>query len=414
MSEYVKYKTISSNQKALIAGAFIIVFCICLGFLFFSTPVFRVKASILIQGKDLGVPQIDRFTDFNNPEVSNIVQKLRSVSLLEKTLRKLNLNFAPDSQEFLTIQKNLFVRQLPPSNTIEITLTYSNINDATQIVNTLVETLMQDDLKERREQIQQALESIQTALISVQTEQLQTGTPSRKSNQYLIDNYLKEINGDLYKTVQKLLVLKSNLSKTQTDTIDDVFSPTNLARFKQPLTISEKRMVSLLLTGGWNHPKVKMQMKYIWREKTKLAATLKEQLNMRSDISLMAIDDICAYEIRRFDLQIRKQEFIILKQNSGISTATAMIQQPRPSGAGQPYESLKELETELVEKQTLLQSLNDLTLAKIVWIDKAFPVKSLYRSNILLTFGLSFGIALFAAFITGLLCMEFNSYKKEL
>jgi DNA-binding transcriptional regulator GbsR (MarR family) len=411
LSEYIKYKTISSNQKALIAGAFVIAFCICLGFLFLSTPVFRVKASILIQGKDIGVSQIDQFTDFNNPEVSNIVQKLRSVSLLEKTLRKLNFNPAPDSLEFLNVQKNLFVRQLPPSNTIEISLTYSNISDATQIVNTLVETLMQDDLKERREQIHQALESIQTALISIQTEQLQSGTPAQKSNRYLIDNYLKEINDDLYKTMQKLLVLKSNLSTTQTDTIDDVFSQTNLARFKQPLTVSEKRLVGLLLSGGWNHPNVKAQLKYIWKEKTKLAATLKEQLNMRTDIPLMTIDDICAYEIRRFDLQIRKQEFIVLKQNSGTSTAT--IQRPHPSGVEQPYESLKKLEIELIEKQTILQSLNDLTLAKIIWIDKAFPVKSLFRSNILLTFGLSFGIALIAAFITGLLCMEFNSYQKE-
>lgn len=410
MPEYIKSKSISPNQKALIAGAFVIIFCICLGFLFFSKPVFRVKASILIQSKDLGVPQIDRFTDFNNPEVSNIVQKLRSVNLLEKTLRKLNFNSAPDSQDFAKIQKNLFVRQLPPSNTIEISLTYSNISEATQIVNTLVETLMQDDLKERRDQIHQALESIQTGLISIQAEQLQPITPAQKTNKYLIDNYLKEINDDLYKTLQKLISLKSNLSQNQTETIDDVFSQLNLQRLKHPLTISEKKLVGLLLSDGWNHPNVKAQLKYIWKEKTNIAGTLREQLDMRVDIPARIIDDICAYEIRRLDLQIRKQEFILLKQSTGIIN----IQQPHPSGPNQSYESLKELEIELIKKQAILQSLNDLTLAKIVWIDKAFPVKSLFRYNILLTFGLSFGIALFAAFIIGLLCMEFNSYKKEL
>ena len=361
----------------------------------------------------MGIPQIDQMTDFNNPEVSNIVQKLRSVSLLEKTLRKLNLDTAPDSQEFLTIQKNLFVRQLPPSNTIEITLTHGKIRQAAQIVNTLVETLMQDDLKERREQVQQALQSIQNALITVQTEQLQSKSPAQKNNLTAIDNYLTEINDDQYKTMQKLITLKTNLSKIQNDTIDDVFSQANLARHKQPLTVSEKKLVSLLLSGGWNHPSVKNQLKVIWKEKSTLANILKEQLNMRSDIPIMLIEDICAYEIRRFDLQLRKQELILLKQSSVTSNIQPIQLQPRYTGLDQPYQSLRELEVELIKKQTILQSLNDMTLAKIVWIDKAFAVKSLFRSNLILTFGLSFGIALFAAFIIGLLCLEFNSYKKN-
>lgn len=405
---------ISASQKALIAGAFVIVSLTCLAFLFLSSPVFRVKASILIQAKDMGIPQIDRFTNFNNPEVSNIVQKLRSVSLLEKTLRKLNLNAGPESRLFLTVQRNLFVRQLPPSNTIEISLTHKNLHEATQIVNTLVETLMQDDLKERREQVQQALQSIQNALIMVQTGQLQSKTPATTVNLNIIDNYLNDINNDQYKTMQKLIALKANLSKIQLDTIDDVFSQANLTRYKQPLTLSEKKLVGLLLSGGWNHPNVKNQLKVIWREKSTLAGILKEQLNMRSDIPIMLIEDISAYEVRRFDLQIRKQELILLKNN----TVTGSIQpiqqtQTRYSGLDQPYQSLRELEAELIKKQTVLQSLNDLTLAKIVWIDKAFAVKSLFRSNLLLTFGLSFGIALFAAFIVALLCMEYNSYKKS-
>jgi hypothetical protein len=163
------------------------------------------------------------------------------------------------------------------------------------------------------------------------------------------------------------------------------------------------------MDGGWNSNGVQAQMKYLWKEKMKIAATFKEQLNLRTDIPINIIDNICAYEVRCFDLEIRKQELISIK--------TALVPsygQPLPSSdSDKPYQSLKELEIELVKKQTILQSLNDLTLARITWIDKAFPVKPMFRSNLLYTFGFSFGAALFVAFIIGLLCAEYNSYKRN-
>lgn len=409
MSEYTYKFSISSVQKAIIVIIFFIVFFACLIQLVFAKPVFQVKASILVEKNDLGVPQIDEFLEFNYPEVSNIVQKLRSVSLLEKTLRKLNYNFPLGSEEFLRIQKNLSIRQISPSNAIEISLKYRTLDEASQIVNTLAETLMQEDLTERRQKIHEALESIQIALTLAHNEDSASQIIPWNISRNTIDNYLKEMNDDLYKTEKKLLEYQSNLSTNQIAVIKDIFAPLNLERYKPTLVSAEKKLVGYLLKSGWNTQSAQNQLKYIWKEKTKIVATLKEQLNMRTDIPTWLIEDICAYQIRRFDLQIRKQEFIVIKRNI---TGGNELRSPL-SQLNKPYESLKELELELVKKQTILQSLNDFTLAKISWIDKAYPVKPLFRSSKLLTLGLSFGIALIAALIAGLLCIEYNSYKRS-
>jgi capsular polysaccharide biosynthesis protein len=399
----------SSLQKSIIAVVFITILSVFLGYLLLSTPSYQVRATILIQRNEFGVPQIDEFLVFNNAEVSNVIQKLKSVYLLEKTLQKLNYNLSTTSEEFLRIKKNLSVRQIPGSNAIEISLRHPVLKEATQIVNTLVETLRQDDMMEHRSKIQQALISVQTALALVQNENPAAQVLQPNIKRSAIDTYLKEINDDLYKTEQRLIVLQSDLSQNQMDIINETFTPRSLERFKPGITIAEKKLAGYLLAGSWNSQNVQNQLKKIWKEKTKITATLKEQLDMRLDIPIRIIDDICAYQIRRFDLQIRKQEFIQLKR-----TYTSSEAKPSSAELNKPYESLRKIETDLIEKQTILQSLNDITLTKINWLDKALPVKPALRSNILLTFGFSFGLALFAAFITGLFFVEYNSYQRRL
>ncbi len=411
MADYFNNNSISSQQKSLIAAAFLLALIASLVFFMLTGPTYHVKASILIQTKDTGIPEIDQFVKLNYPEVSNMVQKLKSVNLLQETLEKLGYNYPPDSMEFTQIRKKLRVKQIPYSNVIEISLSYNSLAEATKIVNTLGETLMQNDLKERREKIRQALDSIQTALDQVQADHTQVKPPAANvisTNRNAVDNYLKEVNDDLYRTTQKLLDLKKDLSQRQIGIINETFDPMSLNRFKSTLNLAEKQLVRYLLAGGWNSPNVKQQMVHLWKEKSRIAATLKEQLNLRLDIPIHIIENICAYEIRNFDLQIRKQELIRL-----ISTTPPNPMTRRSvKGVNKPYESLKELEVELLEKQTILQSLNDLTLAKISWIDKAFPVKPILRSNLLIILGLCLGIAVVAALIVGLLCVEYNSYKR--
>lgn len=409
MSDYTNKYSVSSSQKAIIVTIFAVVFFICLIQLVFSKPMYQVKASILIQKNDLGVAQIDEFLDFNNPEVSNIVQKLKSVTLLQKTLRQLNYNFPSDSEAFLRIAKNLSVRQVPPSNVIEISLKHRALDEAGQIVNTLVETLMQEDLTERRQKINQALISVQTALTLVHNEGITPPASQGKTGRNSIDVFLKEVNEDLYKTEQKLILLQSNLSSTQIATIRDIFDPPNLDRYKAILIPAEQKLMGYLLNGGWNNRNAQNQLKSLWKEKTRIAAAFKEQFSLRSDIPVWLMDEICAYQIRRFDLKIRKQEFITLKRNTAGGGKP-----PLPSvKLDKPYESLKELETELIEKQTILQSLTNFTLTKINWIDKAYPAKPLLRSSKFMALGVSFGIAFIAALIAGLLCIEYNSYKRN-
>lgn len=142
-------------QKLLIMAVFSLVFFGCLFVLVLSHPTYQVKALILVDDNS------------SNTRVSNIVQKLKSITLLQITLQELNYQISPGSDEFDKLHKKIFVKQVPSSNVIEITLTHNAPAEATKIVNKLVEVLIQEDVEEGKLRTQKDLDSVQKALSAI-------------------------------------------------------------------------------------------------------------------------------------------------------------------------------------------------------------------------------------------------------
>lgn len=395
------------NQKILIFVVFIIVFTGCLIRIYFTPPSYQVKGSILIEKRDISIERIDQFSEQSNVQINNILQKLKSSSLLSKTLQKLNFAYSITSPEFTVLQKKLNVRHMSPSNVVQITLSHPSGPEAARIVNTLVETLMEDNLLNRREKIKQALDSVQSSLSEIQIEQRQFVSLNQPSTAS-VNRYLPDVDAEIRKTEQQLAKLQADLPVSEKSVMEATFNSQNLIRFKPNLLLLEKKLAPNLRSGGWNNQEVKNLLRSIWIEKTKTVKSLKEELSAKLDVTKIAnIDDLCAYQVKLYDLQIRQSELR--------SLVPGTENQPLLSEKDKQYQSLRELEARLIKKQVELENVDEFSFTEISWIDKAIPSseQSFPPKNIYLVFGLSFCIALVISLVAGLFYAEYKNYSRD-
>lgn len=398
------------NQKVLVIIVFIIVFTGCLVRIFFTPPSYQVKASILIEKRDVSIERIDQFYEQSFVQINNILQKLKSSSLLNKTLQKLNFTYSLTSPQFTELQKRLNVRHMSPSNVVQITLSHPSAPEAARIVNTLIETLMEDNLLNRREKIKQALDSVQSSLSEIQIEQRQIvslNLPSPAS----ANRYLADVDAEIRTTEKQLAKLQADLPIlpiSEKSVMEATFNSQNLIRFKPNFMLLEKKLAPNLCSSGWNNREVKNLLRSIWIEKTKTAKSLKEELSVKMDVTKLAnIDDLCAYQVKLYDLQIRQSELR--------SSVPRTENQPLLSEKDKQYQSLKELESRLIKKQVELENVDEFSFTEISWIDKAIPSseQSFPPKNIYLVLGLCFCIALVISLLAGLFYGEYKNYSRD-
>jgi capsular polysaccharide biosynthesis protein len=411
LSQDMNQTNIHRLPKLLIIITFIIVFLSCLIRIIYSPPVYQVKAAVLIEKRDVSIEKVDQLSEQTFTQVNNVLQKLKSSSLLHKTLQKLNYPSSPQSPEFTDIQKRLSIRQILPSNVIEVTLSYHSSTQAALIVNTLIETLMDENLVNRRQKVKLALDSVQSSLAEIQSEKLQLAMytqPSATSRPTSANTYLTETGNAIGNVEQQLAKIVSTLSPQDKNTVEITLVPQNLAGFKPNLTIMERDLVANLCAEGWNGRRVKNQQKTIWIEKTKATDYLKEIVSQKADLTKNnSLTELCALQVKLYDLQIRQNELQLLVPNQD--------KQPPVLEKEKQIASLKELEDRLISKQIELQNVDELSFTEISWIDKAIAVpKPSFPPNIYISFGLSLGAGLLASLVIGLFYVEFKKYHERL
>lgn len=384
---------------------FLIVFWVCfLGMRYFP-PVYRVSAAIEVDRRGTDIENIDHSYDQNVVQVNNIVQKLKSATLLQQTLLKLGYDYPIESHEFAVIRDNLSVRPLQPSNVIQITLKYRSALEATQIVNTLVSTLMAENQDSRKAKIDEAINYVTSSLANIRDQLGQTSRPVtiKSYNPKRIAALLKETEDELGRVDGYLTQLMALLNPSQRKAVETVLASQWIGQFRSTLTPLESTLIADLQNKNWNHPTVKQDQQIIWREKARLTTSLKTILNQElNGFRVQNPDDFCAYQIKHLELELRRTEL------QGMSGQT--VQHPGDTQAT----TLKDLEERLVQKLVELETLDDPTEIQITWIDKAVsPVDPYFPPGIITIIGLSFSAAILGSLLVLVVLLEVKSPNHE-
>ena len=383
---------------------FIIVFWACfLGMLNFP-PVYRVNAAIEVDRQGTDIENIDQSYDQNVVQVNNTVQKLKSATLLRQTLLKLGYDYPIESREFMALRDNLNVKPLQPSNVIQITFKHRSALEAAQIVNNLVDNLMAENQDSRKAKIDEAISYVTSSLSNIRG-QLGPQNLSVKAQRYnpqRIGDLLRETENELNRVNRYLAQFKATLTPTERKAVENVLTPQLTEKFKSSLASLESNLIADLQDKNWKHPVIVKDQQIIWREKTRLTASLKTILEAQSYGSrIQTSDDLCTYQVKSFELQLRRDEL----QNMSNRNLT------RPSDTQATV--LKDLEERLVQKLVELENLNDPTDIRITWIDKAVPPSDPYfPPGVITIIGLSLGAAVLGSLIVMVLLLEVKSTRQ--
>ncbi|HEX3048427.1 MAG TPA: hypothetical protein VHY08_27005 [Bacillota bacterium] len=405
------------QHRGLVFAIFIIVFLGCFYLITTAPEMYQVKATIQIERKDYSIEKADQPYEQSIAQLNNTIQKLKSASLLNKTLLKLNYtNMTPESTAFNNLQKRLVIKNIPGSNVIEISLFHKSTLEGTLLVNTLIETLMEENRQSREEEVKQAITYIESSLTEVRTRQLAMTAPVKRQNVLsgaLYSKYTQDLQTDLQNAEGQLSTLKEPL-QAQVRAKLDAFFDRSLPKNQPRLAALERKLVAELGPAGWNSSRVKAQLSNIWREKTRIAKDLNIALLRESTAyereNLNNPEELCVYQVKLYDLQIRQQ--IFKERNPGLGNPSV---NNRATTSDQKAEakSLQELEDRLINKLTELENFNELSSLEINWLDRAIPLsKPYFPPSLALTAGLSLGLALLAVMILGLIFVEYRSLKE--
>jgi uncharacterized protein involved in exopolysaccharide biosynthesis len=401
------------QHRGLAITIFIIVFLGCFYRVATSPEIFQVKATIQIERKDYSIERADQPYEQSTTQLNNTIQKLKSATLLNKTLLKLNYTMAPESQEFLNLQKKFNIKYIPGSNVIEVSLVYKSALEGALLVNTLIETLMEENRQSRDAEVKRTITYIESSLTEIRTRQLALIAPVKRQNVLsatLYSKYNQDLQTDLQNAEGQLSTLKEPL-QAQVRAKLDAFFNRSLPKHQSQLAALEWKLVAELGPAGWNSSRVKAQLSNIWREKTKIAKDLKVELNRELTAyeieTLNNSEELCVYQVKLYDLQIRRQVFKERNPSLVGNKSTTTSEQKTEA------KSLQQLEERLINKLTELENFNDLSSLEINWIDRAIPLAQPYfPPSLHLTAGLSLGLALLAVMILGLILVEYRSLKE--
>lgn len=396
------WKNFWDYQKKTVAIIFIIITLGSLAWMLLTPETYKATATIIVEKREPDIEKIDQLSQQSSAEIYNTIYRLQSTSLIIETLKKLKMNVYSDSPEVMSVQHHLFVKNLRSSNVIEVNLIYPNAAQAALIVNTLIDTMKTNSLKEQSQKLNQALASIKTSLtqIQVQERQIIQDTASKYVNASFTQ-YINDIDIDIRNTSQRIEKIKKSVSANQILAIEKSLTAQNMEPYKPEIQKYENIIVPLVLEKGWKVPPVENQMQQLWIEKTKMCGLLKNAIAKTMNIaSIQSLDDWIAFRVRIFDLELRKAILESYRPTPNPVT-------PAPGDKEQQIRYLQEMESRFLKKEMELQNLVDFPLSDISWVDRATPpVKPVFHPDIFTAAGLSLALGAIIALSLGLFFYE--------
>lgn len=186
------------RRKWIMSQVFLVVFATIIGGSFLMTPVYETSAKLLIKSNDtesatlsaIGLQQGSKMASLgtsSDTETETHLELLTLDPILEKVIDKLQLRskqgvlykpFEIRSSTFLISsifpKPNVKIRQVEDIDMIEITTRAEDNEVAAMMANTLAQFYIQENLKQRKKEYQEAREFIQSQLEKVKSDYIET------------------------------------------------------------------------------------------------------------------------------------------------------------------------------------------------------------------------------------------------
>lgn len=367
-------------------------------------PVYQARATVKVERRGAEIEELDQLKEESSVLIGNMIQKLKSNTLLRKALLRLERDYPIESPEFNRIKKNLQAQKIASSSVIEVKLRYSSAQETARIVNTLLEILMEENGNERRAEVESIKKYIYEKLQETQSEkrrlagQMKTPVSSIRPSATSLSKKerLQEVEGDIRYTNNKISHLLTQLHEYERRELKKALTPDNqvFSKRRPEFELQEKRLVDELLKNGWDSPAVKSLMTELWRQKTKMVQELQKHFSPKIPGPQNIIDELFVFYVKLYDLEIRRQQ---LRLAGG---AVANDGERTLSEEQNVFEALNALESRLIKKLVELESIDDLTLTEISWVDRATPPYQAFFPTPEIILALSLLAVFFTCFIS--------------
>lgn len=357
--------TIVIRRLPLLALLFIMIVGISIVGLNFIPPQYQTTAKILIKGNSSEISRVDSdlATAISMVSVRNQLERLRSTSLFSSALRKIGLNSDPNSETFQSLYSRLQVKQMPSSTVLQIQMKGKSRETITQVTNTLIECLIEENQTIRKDDVQQIvdyltgkIQEIQSELESAKYTNKNVATVPKASNKALYDTSrglaLNQID---YQTLQK------GLPVTDWNRVSYLFSENSsfIKSYRQAISKPVVSLSVLMSDSKTNSNGIKKIQADIWREKVKTANQI---LKTIAQFQLKGPNwERLTYTTLRI---IELKELQTNLKGKVVTTPGIVVND-------KSVESLIEMEAVLIEKLTNLKMSEGLTDSEIEWVDRA-------------------------------------------
>jgi hypothetical protein len=339
------------------------------------SPTYGVKGSIKLEKRGRTIESLDLLKEETGALIGNTVQKLKSNTLLNEALLRLNYNYPINSPEFIKLKEKMRIRSLSPGSVIEISFSHQYPEQAAELVNTMFQVLMDQNIMERETEVKGSKEYIILRLNEIREKKLKLleengeviktlGTSQIEEKR---NKYLKELGNDLNYTNKKINGFYLSLHKYEVDEIKKILTPNNwlLKTKRSKFDELEQELVFGLMNGSWNTPQVKELMKKIWREKVNTVDIMKRVYGKQIPGPENIIGNIFVYYVKLYDLQIRQELLVKFTQDT---PPVDLLREKQIA-----YESLLTLENRFINKLSELEGVGELPFTEISWVDQAVP-----------------------------------------
>jgi len=371
-------------------------------------PLYLAQAVINVEKREYGLEELAFRTEGTETAVGNTIHFLRSDALFNKTLKQ--LGYRTDGRHRKLLKHLLRVNRISSGSLVKVSLIYPYPQEASMIVNTLIETLMAEEKEKRLSELAETKSHLHAELRKIKARKGQALSGIRPDNPPRVRpavkirhrEYLQTIEGDIRYTKGKIQYYLTALHADERKAIEKTLTPDHwiLKSVRAKLEKEEEKLVKSLLTGGWEAPQVKKVMTDIWRLKTRTADTFKKHYNTKLPGPDNIKNALYIFYINLYDLQIRREQ--LLKSAQPLSVAAAKTGRSNQTPEEEAQErAWREMETKLRSRLVELEAIEGMVRSDLTWVEQAFPSGRPFFPTQRLVMGLS----LFVVFIFAWICL---------
>lgn len=373
-----------------------------------APPLYLAQAVINVEKREYGLEELAFRTEGTETAVGNTIHFLRSDALLDKTLKQ--LGYRTEGSHRKLLKHLLRVNRISSGSLVKVSLIYPYPQEASMIVNTLIETLMAEEKEKRLSELAETKSHLQAELRKLRAKKGEapggkrpdSPPPVRPAAKIRHREYLQTIDGDIRYTRGKIQYYLTALHADERKAIEKTLTPDHwiLKSVRAKLEKEEEKLVQSLLAGGWEAPQVKKVMTDIWRIKTKTADIFKKHYNTKLPGPDNIKNALYIFYINLYDLQIRREQLLKGAQPLSVAAVKTGRGNQAPEELAQER-AWREVETKLRSRLVELEAIEGMVRSDLTWVEQAIPASRSFfptRRSVM-------GLSLLVAFIFAWICL---------